>query len=64
MQLEKINLDDIKVGEIAPTKFGLDLMAEAIAEQVKDGYINPLDAVIRLNAMGDIDKDGQRENQH
>lgn len=57
MQLEnQIKLDDIKVGEIAPTKFGLDLMAEAIAEQVKDGYINPLDAVIRLNAMETLTK--------
>ena len=56
MQLEKINLDDIKVGEISPTKFSLDLMAEAIAEQVKDGYINPLDAVIRLNAMETLTK--------
>jgi hypothetical protein len=31
-------------------------MAEAIAEQVKDGYINPLDAVIRLNAMETLTK--------
>ena len=52
MQSEKLaNLDEIKVGEIAPTKFGLDLMAEAVAEQVRDGYVNALDAVIRLNAM-------------
>lgn len=26
-------------------------MAEAIAEQVKEGYVNALDAVIRMNAM-------------
>lgn len=52
MQSEKLaKLDDIKVGEIAPTKFGLDLMAEAVAEQVREGNINPLDTVIRLNAM-------------
>lgn len=52
MQSEKLaKLDDIKVGEIAPTKFGLDLMAEAVAEQVRDGNLNALDAVIRLNAM-------------
>lgn len=44
-------LDEIKVGEIMPTKFGLDLMAEAIAEQVQDGHINALEAVIRLGAM-------------
>lgn len=52
MQSEKLaKLDDIKVGEIMPTKFGLDLMAEAVAEQVRDGNMNPLDTVIRLNAM-------------
>ena len=50
------NLDEIKVGEIMPTKFGLDLMAEAIAEQVNDGHINALDAVIRLNAMETLTK--------
>ena len=44
-------LDDIKVGEIAPTKFGLDLMAEAIAEQVHNGSISAIDTAVKLNAM-------------
>lgn len=44
-------LDEIKVGEIMPTKFGLDLMAEAIAEQVQGGHVSALSAVIRLSAM-------------
>ena len=52
MQLDKqTRLDEIKVGEILPTKFGLDLMAEAVAEQVRDGNVSALDAVIRLNAI-------------
>lgn len=52
MQSEKLaKLDDIKVGEIMPTKFGLDLMAETVAEQVREGNVNALDAMIRLNAM-------------
>jgi len=52
MQSEKLTkLDEIKVGEIMPTKFGLDLMAETVAEQVRDGNVNALGAVIRLNAM-------------
>lgn len=50
-EIKQHKLDEIKVGEIMPTKFGLDLMAEAIAEQVKEGYVNALDAVIRMNAM-------------
>ena len=44
-------LDEIRVGEIMPTKFGLDLMAEAIAEQVQGGHVSALSAVIRLSAM-------------
>ncbi len=57
MQSEKLaKLDEIKVGEIAPTKFGLDLMAEAVAEQVREGNINALDTVIRLNAMETLSK--------
>ena len=51
-----IKLDEIKVGDIAPTKFGLDLMAEAVAEQVKSGNVNPLDAVIRLGAVEQLAK--------
>jgi hypothetical protein len=52
MKSDKLyKLDDIKVGEIMPTKFGLDLMAEAIAEQVQKGDLSALDTVIRLNAM-------------
>lgn len=57
MQLEKqTRLDEIKVGEIMPTKFGLDLMAEAVAEQIRDGNVNALEAVIRLNAMETFSK--------
>jgi hypothetical protein len=57
MQSEKLSkLDDIKVGEISPTKFGLDLMAEAIAEQVQNGNLNALDTAIRLNAMEQLTK--------
>jgi hypothetical protein len=44
------------VGEISPTKFGLDLMAEAIAEQVQNGNLNALETVIRLNAMEQLTK--------
>jgi hypothetical protein len=57
MQSEKLSrLDDIRVGEISPTKFGLDLMAEAIAEQVQNGNLNALETVIRLNAMEQLTK--------
>ena len=57
MQSEKLSrLDDIRVGEISPTKFGLDLMAEDIAEQVQNGNLNALETAIRLNAMEQLTK--------
>lgn len=50
-EITQRKLDEIKVGEIMPTKFGLDLMAEAIAEQVHSGNISALDTAVKLNAM-------------
>lgn len=53
-QLHKI--DEIRMGEIMPTKFGLDLMAESIAEQVINGEQDPLNVAIRMNAMEQLVK--------
>ena len=49
-------LTSLKVGEIAPTKQGLETMADGIAEQVNDGNINALDVAIRMNAMEQLCK--------
>lgn len=49
-------LNDITVGEIMPTKFGLELMADSIAEQVLNGDINSLDVAIKMNAMEQLVK--------
>lgn len=49
-------LTALKVGEIAPTKQGLEVMADGIAEQVNEGNINPLDVAIRMNAMEQLCK--------
>ncbi len=54
--MENKSLTEIKVGEIAPTKFGLDLMACSISEQVADGNLNSLDVAIRMNAMEQLCK--------
>lgn len=57
MQLDKTRrLEDIKVGEVSPTKFGIELLADSIAEQVQDGNINALDTAIKLNAMEQVIK--------
>jgi uncharacterized protein YhfF len=45
------NLGEITIGDVSPTKFGIELMADSIAEQVSEGYVNALEAAIQLNAM-------------
>lgn len=45
------NLGEITIGDVSPTKFGIELMADSIAEQVAEGYVNALEAAIQLNAM-------------
>lgn len=49
-------LNDITVGEIMPTKFGLELMADSIAEQVNGGEIDSLDVAVKMNAMEQLVK--------
>lgn len=49
-------LNDITVGEIMPTKFGLELMADSIAEQVLNGDAAGLDVAIKMNAMEQLVK--------
>lgn len=46
----------IKVGDIAPTKFGIDLLAESVAEQVREGLADPISIAIRMNAMEQLVK--------
>jgi len=46
MQLQTIN-----IGEIKPTKFGIDLLASSIAEDVNEGKVNALDAAIQISAL-------------
>lgn len=49
-------LNDITVGEIMPTKFGLELMADSIAEQVLNGDTSSLDVAVKMNAMEQLVK--------
>lgn len=50
------NLDTIKVGDIAPTKFGIDLLAESVAEQVREGLADPIAIAIKMNALEQLVK--------
>lgn len=41
----------MQVAEITPSKSNCTLLAGRIADQVKEGHVNPIDAAIRLNAV-------------
>jgi len=40
-----------RVGDVQPTKYGIDLVAESIAEYVNGGHYDPLEVLVRLNAI-------------
>jgi hypothetical protein len=42
------------IGDIAPTKFGLELMADTIAELVSEGQADPISVMIRMSALNQL----------
>lgn len=42
--------------DVVPTKYGISLLAETIAEQVKSGEQEPLSVAVRLNAIESLAK--------
>jgi hypothetical protein len=49
-------LEDIKVSDLQPTKFGIDLMADTIAEGVKTGVADPLPIAVKMTALETLAK--------
>jgi hypothetical protein len=56
MQSSQKQLNEITLAEVMPTKFGLELIADAIKEQVQDGVIDPLQVAIKMNALDQLSK--------
>ena len=54
--MNSLKVNEIKVGDIAPTKFGIELMADAIQEQVNDGLLDPLEVAIKFNSLEQLVK--------
>jgi hypothetical protein len=54
--MNSLKVNEIKVGDIAPTKFGLELMADAIQEQVNEGLLDPLEVAIKFNSLEQLVK--------
>lgn len=51
-----LQVNDIKVGDIAPTKFGIELLADSIQEQINDGLLDPLEVAIKFNSIEQLAK--------
>jgi hypothetical protein len=54
--MNSLKVNEIKVGDIAPTKFGIELMADAIQEQVNEGLLDPLEVAIKFNSLEQLVK--------
>lgn len=54
--MNSLKVNEIKVGDIAPTKFGIELMADAIQEQINDGLLDPLELAIKFNGLEQLVK--------
>jgi hypothetical protein len=54
--MNSLKVNEIKVGDIAPTKFGIELMADAIKEQVDEGLLDPLELAIKFNGLEQLVK--------
>jgi hypothetical protein len=54
--MNSLKVNEIKVGDIAPTKFGIELMADAIKEQVNEGLLDPLELAIKFNGLEQLVK--------
>lgn len=54
--MNSLTVNEIKVGDIAPTKFGIELLADSIQEQINDGTLDPLDVAIKFNSIEQLAK--------
>jgi len=54
--MNSLAVNDLKVGDIAPTKFGIELLADSIQEQINEGLLDPLDVAIKFNSIEQLAK--------
>jgi len=56
MSYLKVNEIITRVGDVAFTKFAIELMADAIQEQVNEGLLDPLELAIKFNGLEQLVK--------
>ena len=49
-------IDDIQLRDVLPTKFSIDLMADTIAEEVRQGRTEPLTVAVKMTALESLVK--------
>lgn len=54
--METKELAEIRIADIAPTKFGIEMMADAIAEETLGGKIDPLTVMVQMAALEQLTK--------
>lgn len=54
--MNSLALNDIKIADIAPSKFGIELVADSIQEQVNEGLVDPLELAIKFNCLEQLVK--------
>ena len=50
-------IDDVRVSDIQPTKFGIELLADTIAESIKDGHTEPIAVAVKMTALEQLAKE-------
>lgn len=51
-----LTLNEIKIADIVPTKFAIELIAETIKEQVINGEHDPLQVAVKMNVLEQLTK--------
>ncbi len=54
--METRELAEIKIADIAQTKFGIEMMADAIAEETFGGKLDPLAVMVQMAALEQLTK--------
>jgi hypothetical protein len=50
-------IDDVRMSDIQPTKFGIELLADTIAESIKDGHTEPIAVAVKMTALEQLAKE-------
>ena len=54
--MNSLAVNDLKIADIAPSKLGIELVADSIQEQINDGLLDPLDVAIKFNCIEQLAK--------